>query len=75
MRYTNEQLAALLNHWLDFIHWRLAWIAETEARAAWFGTYGARGEFDGERLRWIAKAEAILDRLALIGGSVEFRSA
>ena len=71
----NRQLEQLLNFWLDFVHYRLCWIAETEARAAQFGTYGSNGEFDPERTARIIQGALILDRLVAIGGTVAFRPA
>lgn len=61
-----------LNLRLQGLHERLQWIADTEARAAWVGGYGAGGEFDGERERLIEKAERVLDELERVGGSPKF---
>lgn len=58
------------------IHRRLAGIAEIEAKAAPFGSYGSKGEFDPERQRLIEETDRLLDELTAIGGTLpfEFRS-
>ena len=63
---------AELNDRLDALHGRLAWISDVEARAAWINGYGSHGEFDAERDKLIAAAEAVLDALGAIGGSPKF---
>jgi len=73
MSTINPDLERRLNLWLDFVHHRLGWITETEARAAWFGSYGSKGEFDAERTTRILQSELILDRLIAIGGGVVFQ--
>jgi hypothetical protein len=67
---TEEQL----NDRLDALHARLAWISNTEARAAWIGGVGAKGEFDPERTKLIEEAERALDKLKASGGSPKFKS-
>lgn len=64
---------ARLNARLDTIHQRLQWIADTEARAAWFQTFGANGEFDQQREKLIGDAEAVLDALEAINGTPGYR--
>ncbi len=68
---TEEQLNARL----DALHARLAWISNTEARAAWVNGFGANGEFDPERTRIIDEADRILDELQAAGGSPKFKPA
>ena len=68
-----EAKEAELNVRLQRIHERVAWIADTEARAAWVGGYGAKGEFDAERDSKISQAERVLDELAALGGSPKFQ--
>lgn len=61
-----------LNQRLQALHHRLQWITDTEARAAWIDGFGAHGEFDNERTKIIAAAEAVLGALQAMGGSVKF---
>lgn len=68
MRMTEDEL----NKLLDSIHERLKWVADTEARAAWVGGFGANGELDGRREELLIQAESILRRLEAIGGSPKF---
>ena len=42
---------------------RLQQIADIEARAAWTGGEGARGEFEQERGEIIAQTDALIDRV------------
>jgi len=62
MKLRNEELERRLG----VIHQRLQWIADSEARAAWVGGYGARGEFLAERERLIARAEKVVDEMEQI---------
>ena len=64
---------AELNGRLDRLYERLKWISDTEARAAWFQSYGSNGEFDAERERLITKLEDTLDELVKVGGAPTFR--
>ncbi|WP_348656757.1 hypothetical protein [uncultured Sphingobium sp.] len=73
MSNQNTQLEARLNASLDRIYHRLQWIADTEARAAWFNGFGANGELDSERERLIQQAESVLDQLEAMGGSPKFQ--
>lgn len=61
-----------LNQRLQALHHRLQWITDTEARAAWINGFGAQGEFDSERTKIIAAAEAVLDALQAMGGRVNY---
>tara|TARA_Y100000816_G_scaffold270624_1_gene234523 strand:+ start:957 stop:1184 length:228 start_codon:yes stop_codon:yes gene_type:complete len=73
MSNQSTQLEARLNASLDRIYHRLQWIADTEARAAWFNGFGANGELDSERERLIQQAESVLDQLEAMGGSPKFQ--
>ncbi|WP_426020777.1 hypothetical protein [Brevundimonas sp. DWR2-3-1b1] len=64
-----------LNARLDALGGRLAWISNTEARAAWVNGFGANGEFNEERTKIIDQAEQILDQLQAAGGSPQFKPA
>jgi hypothetical protein len=61
-----------LNRRLDALHHRLKWITDTEARAAWIQGYGAKGEFDQERIKILADAENVLDQLVALGSGPKF---
>jgi hypothetical protein len=45
------------------IHKRVQWMANTEARAAWLRTYGARGEFWNEKKKLLDETDRLFDEL------------
>jgi hypothetical protein len=59
IKQREEELEARLQK----IHDRVQWMADREARAAWFNTYGARGEFWEEKKRLLDETDRILDEL------------
>jgi hypothetical protein len=73
MTCSNPTLETQINNRLTQIHRRLAQIADIEAGAAAHGGYGANGEFDPERQRLIDETDALLNKLAAIGGSPKFQ--
>lgn len=60
---------------LHQIHTRHAWITEREAKAAWCGGIGARGEFGKEHARLTAETDQLLDHLKALGGTLAFNPA
>ena len=52
-----------LLHRLDVIHSRVQWMADTEARAAWIGGFGASGELLAAKERLLDETERILAEL------------
>ena len=65
---TEQQILARLAR----INARMAWIAETEAKAAPVNGIGANGEFSAEHALLTTETDGLLDRLRAIGGTLPF---